>query len=123
MFGFWDDTLSTMQETLDLAIELNTEYINFYCVVAYPNTALYKQLQELGVSLPTDFTQYAQTYEDFKPLPTKHVTAKEVLRFRDAAFNTYFTNENYLSSIRNKFGLNVVEEIKTMLSIPMRRKI
>jgi radical SAM superfamily enzyme YgiQ (UPF0313 family) len=121
MFGFWDDTIETMQETLDLALELNTEYVNFYCVTAYPDTPLYTQLQELGVDLPTECNQYAQTSETFKPLPTKTVLSSDVLKFRDAAFRTYFSSSSYLSMIRQKFGLNVIEEINNMINIPMKR--
>jgi radical SAM superfamily enzyme len=123
MFGFWDDDVDTMQETLDLAQELNTEYVNFYCVTAFPQTPLYNQLQAKRVSLPTDFNQYAQTYYGFKALPTKYITAKRVLEFRDGAFRAYFTNSQYLQSIKSKFGFKVVDEINKMMSIPLRRMI
>jgi anaerobic magnesium-protoporphyrin IX monomethyl ester cyclase len=41
IFGLPDDDLDTMQETLDLALELNTEFANFYSAMAYPGSPLY----------------------------------------------------------------------------------
>ena len=35
IFGFPDDTLETMEETLDLALELNTEMANMYPCQAF----------------------------------------------------------------------------------------
>jgi anaerobic magnesium-protoporphyrin IX monomethyl ester cyclase len=43
MFGLPDDTLSTMQETFEQAVELNCEYVNFYTVMACPGSKLYEQ--------------------------------------------------------------------------------
>ena len=41
IFGFPDDTLATMQETLGLALELNTEMVNMYPCQALPGSPLY----------------------------------------------------------------------------------
>ena len=41
IFGFPDDTLETMQQTLDLALELNTEMANMYPCQALPGSTLY----------------------------------------------------------------------------------
>ncbi len=121
MFGFWEDNLDTMKETLDFAIELNCEYANFYCTVAYPDSELYEEMREKGVSLPTDYTQYAQMSPNFKPLPTKYLSAKDVLKFRDSAFLQYYNNVNYLSMMKEAFGQQVLEEILKMVKIPLRR--
>src|SRR5262249_31753249 len=43
IFGLPDDDQATMQETLDLAVELNCEFANFYCAMAYPGSPLYEQ--------------------------------------------------------------------------------
>src|SRR5690606_4135011 len=41
IFGLPDDTLDTMQATLDLAVDLNCEFGNFYSAMAYPGSPLY----------------------------------------------------------------------------------
>lgn len=123
MFGFWDDNYDTMQETLDLAIDLNTEFVNFYCVIAYPNTILYNQLRALGINIDREPIELAQTSKYFKPLPTKYLSEKDVLRFRDRAFIEYFDRADYLNMINNKFGNHGLDIINNMLKIKIKRKI
>ena len=122
IFGLPDDTLQTMQETLDLAKELNLEYINFYTAMAYPGSRLYFEAIEQGITLPGVWHGFAQYSEDTLPMPTKYLSSAEVLRFRDRAFNEYLSNPRYLEMIRKKFGVEVEEYIKEMLRYSIRRK-
>ena len=122
IFGLPDDTLQTMQETLDLAKELNLEYINFYTAMAYPGSRLYFEAIEQGITLPEVWHGFAQYGEDTLPIPTKYLSSAEVLRFRDRAFNEYMSNPRYIEMIRKKFGIEVEEHIKEMLSYSIRRK-
>jgi hypothetical protein len=103
-----------MQQTLDLALELNCEFANFYATMAYPGSPLYAQAVEEGWELPASWAGYSQHAYDTLPLPTRHVTAGEVLRFRDEAFQTYYTHPTYLEMIGRKFGAATVEEIRRM---------
>ena len=114
LFGLPEDDLSTMQETLDLAMELNCEHANFYSAMAYPGSALYKMALDLGWTLPDNWSGYAQYSRDTTPLPTKHVSAKEVLHFRDKAFEAYFSNPRFVDHIQRTFGDIAVTEIKEM---------
>jgi radical SAM superfamily enzyme YgiQ (UPF0313 family) len=123
IFGFWEDNLDTMQETLDFAKELNTEYANFYCMVAYPGSQLYKEMQKRNAKLPINTKEYAQMSYDFVSLPTQYLSAKEVLQFRDNAFIEYFTRPEYLSMIETTFNSQVIDEIKNMTSIKINRKL
>ena len=41
IFGLPEDNVDTMQETLRLAQDLNCEFANFYCSMAYPGSKLY----------------------------------------------------------------------------------
>jgi hypothetical protein len=45
-----------------------------------------------------------------------------VLRFRDEAFHTYFTDERYLGMIDRKFGPETVEHIRQMTSHRLERR-
>jgi radical SAM superfamily enzyme YgiQ (UPF0313 family) len=121
MFGFWSDTKETMQETLDFAIELNCEFVNMYALTPYPGSQLYEDMKKRGVQLPTSFSEYAQLSERFLPIPTKTVSARDVLKFRDKAFLDYFTNPSYLNMIKEKFGEKTLNEIKGMTSIKLQR--
>jgi radical SAM superfamily enzyme YgiQ (UPF0313 family) len=116
IFGLPDDTLETMQATLDLAIDLNCEFGNFYSAMAYPGSPLYAQALAAGTPLPAHWSGYSQHAVDTLPLPTRHVAATEVLRFRDRAFQTYFSHPRYLSMVRRRFGEATVAHIREMTS-------
>jgi len=122
IFGLPDDDMSTMQETLDLAKELNCAYANFYCAMAYPGSQLYEQAVVNNIPLPSSWSGYSQFSEDSYPLATKYLSGGEVLRFRDKAFMEYYTNPVYLDRIRKRFGEKAVENIKQMCSVQLKRK-
>lgn len=41
IFGLPEDNIETMQDTLDMSLELNCEFANFYSAMAYPGSKLY----------------------------------------------------------------------------------
>ncbi len=123
IFGLPDDDLTSMQATFDLATELNCEFANFYSAMAYPGSPLYEQALRQGVPLPREWSGYSQHSRDSLPLPTRYLTAREVLQFRDEAFTRYYTNPTYLEMVRTRFGPQVVEHIKTMVGVPLRRDL
>ncbi|MBM4443519.1 MAG: cobalamin-dependent protein [Candidatus Rokubacteria bacterium] len=122
IFGLPDDDHASMEATLALARELNTEWANFYCTMAYPGSPLYLQAQREGWALPGQWSGYSQHSVDSLPLPTKHLTAGEVLRFRDRAFQTYFTGDAYLAMIERKFGIETVRHVREMASHRLERR-
>ena len=123
IFGLPDDTLETMRETLDLAKELNCEFANFYSAMAYPGSPLYAEAVHRGMKLPTTWSGYSQHSYDCQPLPTDAVPAKEVLRFRDAAFQEYFSNPRYLDMVTQRFGWHTRAHIADMASPKLRRAL
>jgi anaerobic magnesium-protoporphyrin IX monomethyl ester cyclase len=122
IFGLPEDDLESMQATLDLALELNCEFANFYSAMAYPGSQLYTLAIQQAWPLPEKWSGYSQHSYDTLPLPTKHLSGPEVLRFRDHAFQFYFSNPKYLDMIAAKFGDGTAEEIKRMSSHWLERK-
>ncbi len=123
MFGLPDDDFTTMQATLDLAKELNCEYANFYSTMAYPGSHLYEKSIEKGAQMPDSWIGFSQLSKETFPLPTKYLSNVEVLRFRDQAFQEYFSNSQYLEMIKEKFGAEVVEHINEMLRHKLHREL
>lgn len=127
IFGLPDDTMETMQETLDLALSMNTEFANFYSAMAYPGSPLHLMATQKRLPLPEDaggpgwigYSQHA--YETYN-LPTNALSAGQVLSFRDRAFDIYFSNPSYLSMIERKFGREALEHVKFMTSHKLKRK-
>ena len=122
IFGLPEDDLDSMQETLDLAIELKTEFANFYSAMAYPGSPLYRQAIASGWRLPETWSGYSQHAVDTLPLPTRHLLASEVLKFRDHAFKTYFADQSYLAYVERRFGADTVAHIREMSSHQLERK-
>jgi radical SAM superfamily enzyme YgiQ (UPF0313 family) len=123
IFGFPEDTYETMQQTLDLALELNTEMANMYPCQALPGSPLYYTAKQNGWKLPSTLGGYAFLSYDSEPLPTKHLTAAQVLKFRDDAWRTYFTNPKYLSLVESTFGPQQRKNVEAMASIKLKRKL
>jgi len=123
MFGLPDDDHATMQATLDLAKDLNCEYANFYSTMAYPGSQLYEKSIENGVEMPDNWLGFSQLSKETFPLPTEHLSNVDVLRFRDQAFQEYFSNPQYLNMIEEKFGREVVEHVNQMLRHKLHREL
>lgn len=123
IFGFPEDNIETMQQTLDMAIELNTEMANMYPCQALPGSPMYHLAKKNKWKLPESYEGYAFLSYESEPLPTKYLTSAEVLRFRENAWNQYFTNPNYLNLVERKFGLQQRKNVEEMAAIKLKRKI
>jgi radical SAM superfamily enzyme YgiQ (UPF0313 family) len=123
IFGFPDDTFESMQQTLNLALELNTEFANFYPCQALPGSSLYRTAIAQGWKLPDSYAGYAFLSFESQPLPTKYLSAAEVLRFRDEAWKTYFSHQPYLDLVERKFGLEQRKNVEKLSQISLKRKL
>jgi len=123
IFGFPEDNFQTMGETLSLALELNTEMANMYPCQALPGSPMYRMAKRNGWKLPSSYGGYAFLSYDSEPLPTNHLTAAEVLKFRDEAWQKYFSDPSYLNLVGTKFGEKERENVEDMAKIRLRRKI
>ncbi len=123
MFGFPEDTMETMQETLNLALELNTEHANFYAAMALPGSPLYMYAKNNRWDLPQRFEEFAFLSYDCKPLRTKVLNSEDVLKFRDNAWHQYFSHEPFLNLVETKFGLSSRLNLEEMSKIKLKRKI
>lgn len=123
IFGLPDDDYNSMNATLDLALELNTEMANMYPCFALPGSPLYYQAGQKGWALPQTFEAWSFHSYECLPLPTKHLSAAEVLRFRDRAWDMYFNRPEYHKVVEDKFGKVAVDHIKEMASIKLKRRL
>jgi len=120
VFGLPGDTYETMQQTLDLALEITPEWANFFIPMAYPGTALYEKAKGKGI-LPRKWEQYGFFAPNAVALPTKTLKSEAIISFRDAAFQTFFKSSNYQEKIRKTFGPEVKGYIQKMLTKKLER--
>jgi len=123
IFGLPDDDHATMKQTLDLAKELNCEFVNLYSAMAYPGSPLYRQAVADDLALPEHWSGFSQHSYDCRPLPTEHLDAAEVLAFRDDAFHDYFSSARYLDMVTQLFGWDTRKHIEGMTRHRLKRKI
>jgi anaerobic magnesium-protoporphyrin IX monomethyl ester cyclase len=122
IFGLPEDDLPSMQQTLDLALDLNCEFANLYSAMAYPGSKLYDDAVKRGLPLPEKWSGYSQHSVDTLPLPTKYLPASEVLKFRDHAFQVYFSHPRYLEMVTKQFGPATAQHIREMASHKLVRQ-
>ena len=124
IFGLEGETADSMQETLDLALELKCEWANFYPAMAFPGSQLYRDAIEKKLCLPDTWAGYAPLGYECVPFAPAGLTPAEVLRFRDMAFLRYFGDPEYLAMMQETFGQAAVTDILQMVAAgPPKRKI
>ena len=123
LFGLPGDSIETMQKTLNLSMELCTIAWNAYAVMALPGSKLYKDALDKDYKLPKDYAGFSFHSYDSLPLPTKFLSPSQILDFRDKAFSTYHSNPKFLDRIRDKYGMDAVNNIKEMTKIKLKREI
>jgi len=123
IFGLPDDDMETMRETLHVAKELNCEFANFYCAMAYPGSRLYDIAVDKGWKMPEAWHGFSQHSYEMLPLPTKHISAREVVGFRDDAFHEYFEDPGYLEMVTETFGRPVRSHIEGMTGTRLKRRL
>ena len=127
IFGLPDDDFDSMKKTLELSLDINSEWANYYSAMAYPGSQLYNFAKEKKWRLPDDeggpgWIGYSQHAFDSLPLRTDKIKASDVLDFRDQAFNEYFKSSDYLKLIENTFGKKTVSHINEMTTYKIPRK-
>lgn len=122
IFGLPEDDFDSMQETLNLATEINAEWANLYSTMAYPGSALYEQAVKDNLPLPDCWEGYSQYSYECRPLPTKHLSGGQVLSFRDYAFDAYHRNPRYLDMLDRKFGPRAAEYMRQITKHSLKRK-
>lgn len=118
--GLPGDTLESMQQTLDLAIELNTPWMNIYASMPYPGSPMWDDYPEHH-DLPWE--AFSQHSRETHPTRTATLTSAQVLEFRDKAWLTYFTGQRYLTLVGDLWGQGAVDEVLAMTKHKLHRNL
>ncbi|MEO5345700.1 MAG: radical SAM protein [Magnetococcus sp. YQC-9] len=121
IFGLPGDDWESMQDSLNMALEINAEWGNFYCTMAYPGSRIFDEAVANGTSLPATWQGYSQYSIEALPLPTEQLTSGEILSFRDYAFDAYYKNPRYLAKMDRLFGVETVRHIQEMTRFTLNR--
>ncbi len=123
IFGLPEETQESLEFTYNFAEETNTEMVNFYSAMAYPGSPLHLESKKNNITLPSSYSGYSQHSYDTQNLPSKYLSAAEILSFRDKSWDKYHTNPRYLKLLEKKFGMNAVNNLKETTKIKLKRKL
>src|SRR4051794_8948983 len=62
IFGYPGESLATINQTIEYAIELNPDFANFYPAVPYPGTELYNKVVRDGMLVEEDWARMEYSY-------------------------------------------------------------
>jgi anaerobic magnesium-protoporphyrin IX monomethyl ester cyclase len=123
IFGLPNDTLQSMQNTLDFAIDNSTDMANFYSAMAYPGSPLYLDAKRNGMELPSTYSGYSQHSYDSLNMSNENLTSAQILEFRDMAWDKYHTSPKYVNQLEKKFGLAAKNELENTTKVSLKRKL
>lgn len=114
MVGNRGETRETMQQTLDLALRLNTDTAQFYPLLPFPGTEAYAWAEENGYIKGgySDYVQEDGTINSLLELP--NLSAAEMVAFCDSARKKYYLRPRYIAH-RLRVGLTDPEDLKRSL--------
>src|SRR5205085_11109608 len=95
---------------------------SYSSAMPHPGSPVDNHAVAAGLPLPKSWSAYSQHAVETLPLPTNHRSSGEVVRFRDQAFQAYFSSPRYLKMIEDKFGPETVAEIRAMASHTLARQ-
>lgn len=102
MVGNKGETKETMQQTLKLAIKLNTDTAQFYTLHVYPGTEAYNWAKENNYIKTDDFESWIkEDGSDNCVINLDNISSKELVEFCDRARKEYYLRPRY---ILRKFG-------------------
>lgn len=114
MVGNQGETKETMQQTLKLALQLNTDTAQFFPLIPYPGTEAYEWAKSNGY-IETDYSKYCLpdgTHNTVLNLP--NLSAQEMVDFCNMARKKYYLRIGYIIH-RLKVGFKNPSDLKRSL--------
>ncbi len=114
MVGNEGETRETMQQTLELALRLNTDTAQFFPLIPYPGTEAFEWARRNGY-IELDYDKYCRedgTHNTVLSMP--HLSAEEMVAFCDMARRKYYLRPSYMLH-RLWMGLKDPSDLKRSL--------
>ncbi len=92
ILGLEDDTRESMEKTIRFSYMLNTFSAQFCVYTPFPGTKSWEDINKDQL-LTLDFSEYTEYDPVFK---NEHVSANEIIQYRDKAFNGYYIRPQWL---------------------------
>ena len=94
IFGLPGETRETAEATIRFMLKLDLDYMQCYCAVPYPNTALGAEAKEKGWIRAKDWSQY--DFGGNSIMNIDSLSGEEVDAFRTKAFKAFYFRPGYI---------------------------
>lgn len=109
IIGHLEETMQTMQETLEFAIEMDLDFFQLNVMTPYPGTQLFKEAKEQGLLVHENYSRYGQNEVILK---LKHLASEEVLDFeRRATHRFYFRPRALWAQLKRLTNFSQVKDL------------
>lgn len=105
MFGAPGTTQDDDKRSVEFAMKHLFEFVNFYDAKPYPGSQWYEDISKRPIQFPN--VNPADYWANFSQYGT-------INDLRQKTFHDYFTNPDYLTMLRNKWGEQAVNQIRSM---------
>ncbi|MBU1169612.1 MAG: B12-binding domain-containing radical SAM protein [Proteobacteria bacterium] len=110
IFGFPGETRKSMNETLTLALKLNTDFAMFNIAIPLPGTAMYDQAKAEGLLLYDGMDLYDRTDGPHPLIRLTDVSESELVIFYRDAYKRYYLRPLYI--LRQLMGIRSFNDIR-----------
>ena len=97
IFGYPGETLRTMEQTIDYAIELDPDFANFYPAVPYPGTDLFDKAMREGLLTPEAAAAWSKMEYSYYLLQGNGLDERIVMETINRAKRRFFLRPSYLA--------------------------
>jgi radical SAM superfamily enzyme YgiQ (UPF0313 family) len=97
IFGYPGETVTTMEQTIDYAIELDPDFANFYPAVPYPGTDLFAKAVRDGLLGPEAAADWAKMEYSYYLLEGNGLDARVVMATINRAKRRFFLRPGYMA--------------------------
>ena len=108
IFGIPGETYEEALRTIDFAIELDPDFVNFHTMTPFPGTELYERVSELG-SMSSRLEDF--TFEGAAFIPHT-MTKEEIEELRRIAFKRFYSRPKYI--LRRLLGIRTLDDLKLL---------
>ena len=97
MVGFPGETKESIKKTIDLALKLNPDTVQFYPVMVYPGTEAFEEYKERGWLTASDYTEWLTPSGLHNcVVRNESLTSSDLVRLCDTARRKFYLRPRYL---------------------------
>jgi radical SAM superfamily enzyme YgiQ (UPF0313 family) len=97
MVGFAGETEESIKKTIDLALKLNPDTVQFYPVMVYPGTEAFEEYKERGWLTASDYTEWLTPSGLHNcVVRNESLTSSDLVRLCDAARRRFYLRPRYI---------------------------